>query len=336
MAFLRYEVLVGPSERPYQDRPGPRNNNDGFFCAGHGRAAMKKRFRIGLSILGLVVLAAIVRLAFRPHEPELSYQGKPLREWLKSFDAEQLSPEYAAAQAAIQQMGTNCLPALIHYLRRKDPPFHRHWINLRRRLHMLHGKVDYAMFWHRRAAHACGALGPAAAAAFPALTEAMNDPQAASDVGNGLSRMMPDSVPVLTNILATGNAAARTYAAHNLVTTFSNPETEPTARTALLTALRDSNRGVRMSAASAFQFWNTNLDSVVSGLTLALRDPDPSVRGNAATSLGNFGPSAKAAVPELLKLLRDTNSYVSKTVADRAAEMLVKIDPEAAAKAGRK
>jgi len=67
-----------------------------------------------------------------------------------------------------------------------------------------------------------------------------------------------------------------------------------------------------------------------------LNDPDPSVRGNAATSLGNFGSLAKPAVPELLKLLRDTNSYVSGTVSDRAAKMLMKIDPEAANRAGVK
>ena len=91
-----------------------------------------------------------------------------------------------------------------------------------------------------------------------------------------------------------------------------------------------------MAAASAFQFWNKRLDLVVPALTRALSDSDPGVRGNAATSLGDFGSAAKSAVPEMLKLLRDTNSYVSGTVGDRSAEMLLKIDPEAAARAGRK
>ena len=152
--------------------------------------------------------------------------------WLKGFDANQGSAEYAAAQSAVAQIGTNALPTLISYLRRKDPPFHRQVINLKAKLHLLHGEVDYAVFWHRRAAQACGALGQAAEPAFPALTEAMNDPGAAPDVGNGLSRMMPRSVPVLTNILATGNVRARCRAADNLVTAFSHPEVEPMARTA--------------------------------------------------------------------------------------------------------
>lgn len=297
---------------------------------------MKSRSKIGLAISVVLVLGAILWLAFQRENREPSYQGKPLSVWLKDFDAAQGSAEYAAAQSAIQHFGTNVVPRLIYYLRRKDPPFYARWINLKAKLHLLRGEVDYAVFWHRRAAHACGALGPAAEAAFPALTEAMNDRGAASDVGNGLSRMMPRSVPVLTNVLATGSVVARCRAADNLVTAFSHPEVEGMARTALISALHDSDPGVRMAAASAFQFWNTNLNSVVPELARVLSDPDPSVRGNAATSLANFGSAAKAAVPEFLKLLQDTNPYVSGTVADRAAKMLSKIDPEAAVRAGVK
>jgi hypothetical protein len=297
---------------------------------------MKQRLKIGFAISAVLLLGAILWLALRPADQEPSYEGKPLQVWLKGFDASHGSAEYAAAQSAIQSMGTNTLPRLIYYLRRKDPPFYRHWINLKAKLHLLHGEVDYAVFWHRRAAQACGALGPAAEAAFPALIEAMNDRHAASDVGNGLSRMMPKSVPVLTNILATGNATARSRAADNLVTAFSHREVESMARIALIGALHDPDPGVRMAVASAFQFWNTNLDVIVPELARALSDPVPSVRGNAATSLGNFGSAAKAAVPELLKLLQDTNSYVSGTVGDRAAKMLSKIDSEAAIRASAK
>ncbi len=177
------------------------------------RQTMKKHFKLGLGISFVSVLGGILWLAARPEQREPSYQGKPLHVWLKGFDASQGSAEYAAAQTAVQQIGTNALPMVINYLRRKDPPFYPQWIHLKAQLRWLPGEVDYAVFWHRRAAQACGALGPAAAAAFPALTAAMNDPHAASDVGNGLSRMMPESVPVLTNILATGSVVARSRAA---------------------------------------------------------------------------------------------------------------------------
>ena len=297
---------------------------------------MKNRLRIVFGISIVSVLGSILWLVLRSHEPEPAYQGKPLHVWLKGFDANQGSAEYSAAQSAVQQIGTNALPTLISYLRRKDSPLHRQWINLKTKLHLLHGEVDYAVFWHRRAAQACGALGQDAEPAFAALTEAINDRQAASAVGTGLSNMMPKSVPVLTTILATGPVVARCRAADALMTAFSHPDVEPMARTALCNALHDADPGPRMAAASAFQFWNKRLDLVVPALTRALSDSDPGVRGNAATSLGDFGSAAKSAVPEMLKLLRDTNSYVSGTVGDRSAEMLLKIDPEAAARAGRK
>jgi hypothetical protein len=83
---------------------------------------MKKRFKIGFTISTLVLLGGIVWLALRPADREPSYEGKPLHVWLKGFDADQGSAEYAAAQSAIQTMGTNILPQLIYYLRRKDPP----------------------------------------------------------------------------------------------------------------------------------------------------------------------------------------------------------------------
>jgi HEAT repeat protein len=108
------------------------------------------------------------------------------------------------------------------------------------------------------------------------------------------------------------------------------------ARTALLAALRDSEPGVRMSVVSAFAFWNVQRDVIVVELAQALRDPHPSVRGNAVSVLGNFGSAARPAVPEVLKLLSDNASYVRGTVADRALQVLRRIDPEAAAQAGVK
>ena len=258
-----------------------------------------------------------------------------MKEWLVGFDQNYEATNYVASRAAIRGMGTNALPFLIRYLRAKDPPFYVQWVRLKVKLGFLPGRVDYAVFWHRRAANACVLLGADAEAAFPAMMEAMNDPQAASDVGGALSRMLPKSAPVLTNVLATGNVTARCRAADALMTAFSHPAIEEMARMALLNALRDPESGVRASAASAFQYWNTRLDVVVPALTRALSDSSSIVRGNAATSLGNFGSAAKPAVPELLKLLQDTNTYAGprSPLSERAAQMLLKIDPEAAVRA---
>src|SRR6267143_144042 len=240
-----------------------------------------------LIVVGISIACAFGAILFLIHPkppPEHAYQGKALHQWLKDFDANEGSAQYSGAESAIRQIGTNCLPTLIFYLRRKDSRFYEQSVSLRAKLHLLNdGDEDAAVFWHQRAARACGALGPAAEPALSALAEAMNDPYAAWDVGNGLSRMMPKSVPALTNILAASNVVARCRAADNLMTAFSHPEVEPMARTALLNALRDSDPGVRMQAASALQFWNVRLDVIVPALAHTLSDPVPSVRGNAAT-----------------------------------------------------
>jgi hypothetical protein len=295
----------------------------------------RSKLVIRLALLALLALAVglVVFALVRPAAREPEYRGRPLREWLVDFDYGYGSTNYSAAQEAIRVMGTNCLPFLIGYLRSKDPPFNRQRIRLKAWLKWSARKGgEYAVFWKRRAATACGELGQDGAPAFPAMMEASKDGPAASEVTAALSRMLPRSAPVLTNLLATGNATARCRAADALMTAYSHPEIEEMARTALLRALEDRNPGPRSSAVSAFQFWNQRLDVVVPALARALSDPHPSVRGNAATSLGNFGSAAKPAVPELLKLLQDTNDYPRK----RAMEALLKIDPEAAAKAAAK
>ena len=289
----------------------------------------RRRFIILLALLALAV-GLIVFALVRPSVREPEYLGRPLREWLVGFDHGYGSTSYSGAQEAIQAMGTNSLPFLIGYLRSKDPPFNRQRVSLKIRMKMsLREGGEYAVFWRRRAALACGTLGQAGAPAFPAMIEAANDRGAASDVAVALSWMLPKSAPVLTNLLATGSVTARCRAADALVTAYSHPEIEEMARMALLRALEDSDPGPRGSAALAFAFWNKRLDVVVPALARALSDPDPSVRGNAASSLGNFGNAARPVVPQLLKLLQDTNDYPRK----RAMEMLLKIDPEAAARA---
>lgn len=293
-----------------------------------------RKLLVAVTAFVLLVLLCTMLLPLAD-APEPEYQGRSLKVWLEGFDQAQQSAEYQDAQTAIRAMGTNSLPFLIGYLLKKDPPFHAQRIRLMAKLRLLRGKVEYAQFWHQRAAHACAALGRDGIPAFPAMMEAMNNPRAASDVGLALSNMLPESAPILTNVLATGHNVSRCRAADALLTAFGHPSIEEMSRTALVNALRDPDPGVRASAASAFQFWNSRLDIVVPALTAVLSDTDESVRGNAASALGQLGPAAKSAVPELIKLLQDTNSYPvnSGQLRDRAKWVLMQIDPEAAATA---
>src|SRR6185295_20152401 len=97
---------------------------------------MKKQTRlIALAILVLAV-ALILFVLFRPAPPEPTHAGRPLRDWLVDFDQAPSTTNYTSACAAIRAMGTNALPALIRYLRMKDPPFNRQRVSLKAKFKM--------------------------------------------------------------------------------------------------------------------------------------------------------------------------------------------------------
>jgi HEAT repeat protein len=286
-------------------------------------------------VAGLTAVSAIVTwLVWSATPPEPVYQGRPLREWLREFDSPYNSSNHLAAREAVLHMGTNVLPHLERYLRHKDWRYHRQWMNLKARLGMLHPPIDYAFLWHRRAAMAVGQFGEAGAPAFPAMMEAANTRQAEQAVTTSLSWMFPRSVPALTNLLMSTNLTTRYRAIDALSTAPSHPSVEAMARTALLNALHDPDRGMRMTAASALGMSvgisATHRKAVIPALIEALNDPDPSVRGNTANSLGNYGTNALAAVPHLLKLLQDSNNFPRQA----SSGSLLRIDPAAAKAAG--
>jgi hypothetical protein len=57
--------------------------------------------------------------------------------------------------------------------------------------------------WHRRAAQACAELGLAAEPALPALAQAATNSQAPEQVVEAISKMLPKSAGVLTNVVVT-------------------------------------------------------------------------------------------------------------------------------------
>ena len=246
-----------------------------------------KRKPAGFVAVVIILMAAVMNVMRVGNSPEPEHEGRPLRAWLEDLDGGYGIPKYHAAQAAIRFMGTNALPFLIRYLRYKDRVFHHERILLKAKLGLLHGKVDYAFLWHRRAATACGELGIDAAPAFPAMAEAMNDQRAAEYVGDALTRMLPGSASTLTNILATGNAVARCQAARALTMAWAHPSIEEMSRTALLRALRDPHQTVRMIAQSALS-WKTNVNLVAAGVIDVSNDRDGAVSPERGHGPGPF------------------------------------------------
>ena len=269
-------------------------------------------------ICGIVGLVALGFWCIRKaNPPEPVYRGRSLESWLREFDNPQSSTNFAAAREAVLQMGTNVLPHLEKYLRHRDSRWHRPWIRLQDKLHILRPPVDYDFFWHRRAAIAVGQFGEAGAPAFPAMAEAAQNRQAEQTVAFALSWMLPKSAPVLTNLLSSTNPTTRYRAIDALATVPSHPQVASMASTVLLSALHDSDPGLRMTAASALGMSvgvsAEHRAAVIPALTAMLDDPNASVRGNTAVSLGKYGTNARSAVPQLTKLLQDTNDHPRKS-----------------------
>src|SRR5690349_18153856 len=76
------------------------------------------RLLILVSGLGLLIILLLPA-------PQPSYQGIRLGRWLQDLDFGTRTGQATTARFAIQQMGTNCVPALIDYLRRHDSPMKR-------------------------------------------------------------------------------------------------------------------------------------------------------------------------------------------------------------------
>jgi HEAT repeat protein len=88
---------------------------------------------------------------------------------------------------------------------------------------------------------------------------------------------------------------------------------------------------LRVEAALALWRIDRQTEEAVPVLIDVLRDSrsHPPIKQNAVLALGEMGPAAKAAIPALKEILYDADAHARRS----AAEVLKKIDPEAAKRA---
>jgi HEAT repeat protein len=132
------------------------------------------------------------------------------------------------------------------------------------------------------------ALGPAS---VPALARALRDPDAD----------MRRDVAVALDVLAGGW--------WQFPDGGSKLDIRP-ALPALVSALLDSDPGVRAWAAEDIGDLGAAAETAVPRLRAMLRSPDPSSRGSACSALGAIGSAARDALPELRQALSDSSPAV--------------------------
>jgi HEAT repeat protein len=267
---------------------------------------MPTRVYIAVAVLLVAITGVVGRQLLRSREPV--YQGKRLSGWLMQYMANhwvagQNSELDKQAQSAIQQIGTNAIPALLRMLRAKDSALKANIMGLVARRRIIKIPFMSARSWNWAATAGFEVLGAKAQSAVPALVRITN-----------------------LNISPTSKASAI-----RALGSIGPPAKE--AVPSLLQWTTDANYDVRFSSIYALAQIGAEPERVVPVLIRALKEPDIDVQTKAVSALEHFGLDAKPAVPALLELLSRPFVMVDRTLVTNA---LKAIDLDAAAKAGVK
>ncbi len=263
---------------------------------------MRKRYNIALAVLLVAILVMIAwPLLLRLGEPV--YQGKRLSYWFRAYARQ--TRQMSEATNAFAQLGERAVPYLARVLEGPDPWWQKPYNLAAQRLpKSLAGGLTTLHVEARFAAlDALALLAPSAPGAVPAIINALNAPDVV------LQRSVPSILgrlrPITSNVVA-----------------------------ALVYALtRNGDWYTQEEALQALGGMGPAATNAIPALADALKHEHPDFREWAAEGLGNMGLSAQAAVPGLL--LTATHDQLL-WVREAASNALLKIDPEAAAKAGVK
>jgi hypothetical protein len=265
---------------------------------------MKRRiwsFALLLAVVAGIAIPAWFLL--RPRQPV--YQGKTMSAWVNEemlpmapvpaglpphtiITGMPLGTVFFARQDQpiiniFSQHPSEAVACLIQKLNIKDSSFWKPYQSLRARL--PHALGQHLPFWpepryvRTRAAALMAILGPAARAAAPALCD----------------RILHDP--------ATG---VRVQAIFALCIVAPDPNT--VVATLSIVIEKDPSPSVRRTAIAALRLIDVEPGAIVPALSAALKDPDRGVRLSAAMTLGDLGPPASAALPSLHELASGSES----------------------------
>jgi HEAT repeat protein len=274
-------------------------------------------------MVGLPVAWRAVRDAAEP-----GHDGQPLSYHLFSLTYGDVRRERAAREA-VRAIGSNAVPQLIRILESRESRFKTCFNEMVRRQSLIRFRVEPLAVRQMHAAIACQELGPVAAPAIPALAALVADPELAQWAVPALAEIGPQTFPLLTNALFSGNATAKAAAAGSLRHTRPRELAVPP----LLRTLESPDARLRSLAAESLGALGLDASAIVSALIPRLDDVNHSVRISAARSLGWLGHSASAAVPKLIELYRSEEGMPGQR---QIATALASIDSNAAEREGVK
>ena len=290
-------------------------------------------------VLAVCVLVGIGVVAFWPGEKEPEYNGKKLSEWLDGYQtgvAMESPTQEREAIKAIRTIGTNALPCLLNWVRRRDVPTWQ--VRAAEQCHRLGLDWLQRFVWSRKrqtkyAWAALRILGSNARGAIPEVTRIAVESQSSDVVLTALEFLSangPDAVPALLKVIDRGKGERRGWSMHFIREMPNLGTNGPAVVATLLKCLQEQDEDAAASAALALGEVGLQTKEVVPALAAQLQDNRRMVRYSATRALGSLANDRSAiaelrkAVPELVNAQNDHDPMVR----EYATNALRKVAPE--------
>jgi len=257
---------------------------------------MRKRVQIALAVLPVALVSLIVWQLWRLREPV--YQGRSLRAWVMDFDntyasdwTGEDSKKHLRAAEALRQIGTNALPALVGIISEQDSSIKELFVKLAAKQSLVDFEFTSVGELQERLRAAFKALGPIARPAIPELERLLNNYDTSYYAAPALGGIGPDAVLPLTRALTNEEGWVRIHAVNELRLLQSEAAA---AVPALLMCAEDENWVVRRAALDAIAGVNRHPGIVMPVLLKSLLDDDADVRESATNAVLRIDPEAVA------------------------------------------
>lgn len=245
---------------------------------------MSIRWKTGLVLLLMLVAAGVVFRLAPPPEP--TYRGRAISVWLDDWAA----GKQTDCSAAIQEIGTNCLPYVARNLARNDSQWRTMYRELQPKVPTFLQKI--------------------VTAPKPVLRVV--------DGVNVFDWLGSNAIPEAITLLKHNSPAVRQASAWGLGSIRRQSSAANQAMPALIETLTDSDLDVRSYAVLALGEMRADASNAVPAIAKVLADTGGgsqtnsylSLRASAALALGKIGPSAASGLPDLRSALKESDSYL--------------------------
>lgn len=278
----------------------------------------KRRAAIGI-VCSTLLIAGTLLFSGRRAEP--TADEKPLRFWVLAFAGYPETDTMTGTSNALQRIGTNALPFLLHWIHNERAPWRAKAVPIVERLppYAFWGPMADRIYTTKReklADATCSTfriLGPQALAAMGELSRLMNDPthpETAARAAEALCYLGTNALPHLIPVLENPQHPCRFDVIASIGEMPGLSEAAPLVVPAIISCLGETNAtNIPVLAAQILAELNGEPRVWIPAVVAAIQSNDSQARLSSARVIAAFA-NAPVAVPALTNALADTNPEV--------------------------